>query len=70
MTKEIFVPLYRALVRPHFEYAIQANCKHLKQDIYYLERIHRAGTRWMNGLRDLNYEDRLKELKLQSLEKK
>ncbi len=45
LTKEIFLPLYRALVRPHLEYAIQANCPYLKKDIYHLERIQRAATR-------------------------
>ncbi len=69
LTKEIFVPLYSALVRPHLEYAIQANCPYLKQDIYHLERIQRAATRRVKCLRGLNYEDRLEELKLQSLEK-
>ncbi len=29
-----------------------------------------VATRWAKGLRDLNYEDRFKELKLQSLEKR
>ncbi len=70
LTKEIFLPLYRALVRPHLEYAIQANCPYLKKDIYHLERIQRTATRWVKGLWDLSYEERLKELKLQSLEKK
>ncbi len=40
LTKEIFVPLYR----PHLEYTIQAN-------LYHLERIQRAATRWVEGLR-------------------
>ncbi len=70
LTKEIFLPLYRALVRPHLEYAIQANCPYLKKDIYHLERIQRAATRWVKGLRDLSYEERLRELNLQSLEKR
>ncbi len=64
------LPLYRVLVRPHLEYAIQANCPYLKKDIYHLERIRRAATRWVKGLRDLSYEERLRKLKLQSLEKR
>ncbi len=44
LAKEIFVPLYRALVRPHREYAIQANCPYLKQDIYHPERMQRTAT--------------------------
>ncbi len=47
LTKEIFVPLYSALVRPHLEYAIQANCPLLKKGIYHLERIQRAAMRWV-----------------------
>ncbi len=58
------------LVRPHLEYAIQANCPYLKKDIYHLERIQRVATRWVKGLRDLSYEERLRELNLQSREKK
>ncbi len=57
-------------MRPHLAYAIQANFPCLKKDIYHLERIQRVATRWVKGLRDLNYEDRPKELKLQSLEKR
>ncbi len=57
-------------MRPHLEYAIQANCPYLKKDIYHLERIQRAATRWVKGLRDVSYEKRHRELKLQSLEKR
>ncbi len=70
LTRENFVPLHRALVGPHLEYAIQANCPYFKNDIYHQERIQRAATRWVKGLRGLNYEEKLKAPKLQSLEKK
>ncbi len=58
--KEIFVPLYSALVRPRLEYAIQANCPYLKKGICQLKRIQRAAMRWVKGLSDLIYKDRLK----------
>ncbi len=70
LTKEIFVPLYSALVRPHLEYAIHANCPYLKMDINHLERIQRAATQWVKGLRGLTYEERLQALKLQPLGKR
>ncbi len=41
-----------------------------KKGIYNLESIQRAVTMWVKGLRGLNNEERLKELKLQSLEKR
>ncbi len=69
LTKKIFVRLYSVLVRPHLEKAIQANCLYLKMDIYHLERIQQAATSWVKGLRDLNYEEKPRALKLQSLEK-
>ncbi len=62
--------LYRALVRPHIEYAIQANCPYLEKDIYHMERIQGAVTRWVNCFRGLTYEERFKALKRQSLEKR
>ncbi len=67
---EIFVSLYSALVLPHLEYAIQANCPYLIKDIIHLERIQRAATRWVKGLRSLTYEERLQALKLQPLGKR
>ncbi len=63
------LPLYIALVRPNLEYAIQAYCADLKKNIYHLERFQRAATRWVNGLRQLSYEERLKELNYNPLKK-
>ncbi len=64
------MPLYSIFVGPLLEYAIQATFPYLKKDINHLEKIQRAATRWVKGLRGLTYEERLKGLKLQSLEKR
>ena len=57
------------IVRPHLEYCIQAWRPHLKKDIDMFERIQRRATKMIPELRDLSYEERLKECGLKTLEK-
>ena len=38
--KSLIVPLYKAIVRPHLEYCIQAWSPYLRKDINTLEKIH------------------------------
>ena len=59
--KGLIVPLYKAIVRPHLEYCIQAWRPYLRKDIDMLEKVQRRTTKLITGLRDLSYDDRLKE---------
>ena len=54
--KQLIVPLYKAIVRPHLEYCVQAWRLCHKKDIDKLERIQRRATKMIPELRDLNYE--------------
>ena len=53
----MIVPLYKAIVSPY-----------LRKDIDMLEKIQRRATKLIPGLRDLRYEERLKECGLTTLE--
>ena len=66
--KKLIIPLYKAIVRPHIEYCIQAWRPYCKKDIDTLERIQRRATKTIPELRDLSYEERLKECGLTTLE--
>ena len=66
--KQLIIPLYKAIVRPHLEYCIQAWRPYRKKDIDTLERIQRRATKMIPELRDLSYEERLKECGLTTLE--
>ena len=66
--KKLIIPLYKAIVRPHLEYCIQAWRPYRKKDIDTLERIQRRATKIIPELRDLSYEERLKEFGLTTLE--
>ncbi len=70
LSKTAFTPLYCALVRSHLENAMEANTPTLRADINQLERVQRLTTRLVRGLRHVPYEERLRQLKLFSLERR
>ncbi len=51
LSKSVFIPLYRALVRPHLEYGMPASSPNLVADINHLQRIQRLATRLVTGMR-------------------
>ena len=68
--KTIFVKLYKQYVRPHLEFAVQAWSPWTVADREALERVQRKMVRQVAGLRSMDYEDRLKELGLTTLEER
>ena len=65
--KELIIPLFKTIVRPHLEYCIQAWRPYRKKDIDMLERVQRRATKMIPKLRKISYE-RLKECDLTTLE--
>ena len=65
--KEMFNCLFKSLVRPHLEYGNVVWSPWYQKDIQVIENVQRRACKAVTGLRDLDYEERLKELKLPSL---
>ena len=60
--KKTILLLYKSMVRPHLEYAVQAWCPNKISDIKLLEGVQRRFTKCIPELHKLPYEMRLKNL--------
>ena len=59
--------LFKAMVRPHLEYAQSVWSPFKKKDIITVENVQRRATKMLPGMKEISYKERLKKLDLPTL---
>ena len=65
--RSVVLNLYKSLVRPHLDHCVPVWEPYLKKDIELLG-VQRRMTKTNHGMRNKSYEERLKELRLRTIE--
>ena len=68
--RKTFMKLYKLYVRPHLEFAAAAWNPWTSADKETLEKVQKRAISMVSGLGNMNYEERLKELGMTTLEKR
>ena len=66
--QEMFLNLYKSIVRPHLEYATPVWSPFYKKDKIIIENVQRRATKLVSSCKDLSYPERLRTLGLPTLE--
>jgi len=64
----MIVRLYKSLVRPHLQYFSPVWSPHYRKDKIFLEKVQHCHTRIFDDFKELEYNERLRKLKLWTLE--
>ncbi|GAB0178738.1 cAMP-dependent protein kinase inhibitor alpha [Grus japonensis] len=60
MSKDVILPFYSTLMRPHLEYCVQLWGPQCKKDMELLDRVQKRATKMVRRLEHLAYDDRLR----------
>ena len=67
MNRDMFIQLYKSLIRPNLEYATVIWNPYLKKNIFLIENVQRRATKLISEIAHLPYEQRLRNLGLPTL---